>query len=59
MEKPLQSVASEQPETQASRLEALYGAFADVFRELGGGENFIRTEREQLHFRKDEMKETS
>ena len=36
-----------------SRLESLYGIAADVFRELGGGENYIRKEREELHFRKD------
>lgn len=33
-----------------SLLEALYGTQADVYRQLGGGEKFIRGEREQLHF---------
>lgn len=32
-------------------LDELYGIAADVFRELGGGENFIRTERENFDFR--------
>jgi hypothetical protein len=40
-----------------SRFEALYGKLSDVFRELGGGEDFLRNEKEQLHFRK--MSETS
>lgn len=37
-----------------SRLEALYGTLSDVFKELGGSENYIRSEREKLHFRKDD-----
>jgi hypothetical protein len=49
---PLESVGSQQPRKQ-SRLQALYGTLSDVFRELGGGENFLRDEREKLHFRKE------
>jgi len=46
--------ASEQSVRRKSRLEALYGTQADVYRQLGGGEKFIRSEREQLHFIKKE-----
>ena len=42
------------PGRKKSLLEALYGTQADVYRELGGGEKFIRSEREQLHFIKKE-----
>jgi hypothetical protein len=42
---------SKQPEAKKPRLEALYGLLADVYRELGGGEKYLRNEREQLHFR--------
>jgi hypothetical protein len=35
------------------RLIALYGIAADVFQKLGGGENFIRKERELLNFRRE------
>jgi 5-methylcytosine-specific restriction protein B len=35
------------------RLEALYGLLAGVYRELGGGERYLREEREQLQFRKE------
>ena len=43
-----------------SLLEALYGTQADVYRKLGGGEKFIRSEREQLHFiKKDDDQEIS
>jgi len=38
------------PGRKESLLEALYGTQADVYRQLGGGEKFIRSEREQLHF---------
>lgn len=31
----------------------LFGIAGDIFRELGGGENFIRKEREDLSFRYD------
>lgn len=41
---------------KGSLFDELYGAAADVFHELGGGENFIRREREQLHFVKPESK---
>lgn len=34
-------------------LMELYGIAKDIFQELGGGENFIRKEREQLDFRYD------
>jgi hypothetical protein len=34
-------------------LEALYGLLAGVYRELGGGERYLREEREQLQFRKE------
>lgn len=37
-----------------SRLDALYGTLADVYRELGGSEKFLRSEREQLNFRKED-----
>lgn len=40
-------------EEQPVRLEDLYGIAKDVFRELGGGENFIRRERENFDFRYD------
>jgi 5-methylcytosine-specific restriction protein B len=46
--------AAVQQERKKSRLEALYGTLSDVFRELGGGENFLRDEREKLHFRKED-----
>ncbi|HEY6448327.1 MAG TPA: hypothetical protein VIY53_17850 [Acidobacteriaceae bacterium] len=36
---------------QPSRLERLYGIASEVFRELGGGEKFIREERDKLNFR--------
>ena len=39
-------------EPRGSRFEALYGKLSDVFRELGGGEDFLRNEKEKLHFRK-------
>jgi len=45
---------SNQSRQRKSRLEALYGTQADVYRQLGGGEKFIRREREQLHFIKRE-----
>lgn len=38
------------------RLDDLYGVLADVFCELGGGEKFIREERELLDFRKMEIR---
>ena len=40
-------------ESRRSRFDALYGKLSDVFRELGGGENFMRNEKEELHFRKE------
>ncbi len=36
---------------ESGRLERLYGIASEVFRELGGGEKFIREEREKLTFR--------
>jgi hypothetical protein len=36
---------------QSGRLERLYGIASEIFRELGGGEKFIREEREKLNFR--------
>jgi hypothetical protein len=53
-----QEDASGQREKQTSRLETLYGIAADIFRELGSGENFLRREREQLQFRKDATEKT-
>lgn len=44
-------------ETRRSRFEALYGKLSDVFQDFGGGENFLRNEKEELHFRK--VSETS
>ena len=38
---------------QSGRLEKLYGIASDIFRELGGGEKFVREEREKLNFRKE------
>jgi 5-methylcytosine-specific restriction protein B len=38
---------------QSDRLERLYGIASEIFRELGGGEKFIREEREKLNFRYD------
>jgi len=46
--------ASDPAKPKKSLLEALYGTQADVYRQLGGGEKFIRSEREQLHFMKKE-----
>lgn len=40
-----------------SLLDGLYGIAADVFRELGGAEAFIRKEREQLHFIKPDRED--
>lgn len=42
--------------SRTSLMDELYGAASKVFRELGGGENFIRREREQLHFVEPEAK---
>jgi hypothetical protein len=36
---------------QSGLLESLYGIASEIFRELGGGEKFIREEREKLNFR--------
>ncbi|MFY9744890.1 MAG: hypothetical protein WBD98_21350 [Acidobacteriaceae bacterium] len=35
------------------RLDKLYGIASGIFRELGGGEKFVREEREKLSFRKE------
>jgi hypothetical protein len=51
--------ASDKSGPRKSRLEALYGTLAEVYRELGGSENFIHSERERLHFRKDEDEPTN
>jgi len=51
--------ASEKSGPRKSRLEALYGTLAEVYRELGGSEKFIRSEREKLHFRKDDNEHAS
>jgi hypothetical protein len=48
--------AARQPQRQWAHFEELYGIAAGVFRELGGGENYLRKERGRLHFRKDEEK---
>ena len=45
---------SDPAKPKKSLLEALYGTQADVYRQLGGGEKFLRSEREQLHFIKRE-----
>jgi hypothetical protein len=45
------------PHHRKSLLDGLYGIAADVFRELGGSENFIRKEREKLHFIKREAED--
>ena len=50
---PSDGAAATQPSEKKSRLEALYGTLSGVFQELGGGENFLRSEREKLHFRKE------
>lgn len=42
---------SRQSASRKPRLEALYGLLADVYRELGGGEKYLRNERTKLHFR--------
>lgn len=49
---PLEHADSQQ--RKQSRLQALYGTLSDVFRELGGGEDFLRAEREKLYFRKED-----
>ena len=41
------------PGGKPATLLELYGIAADIFRELGGGENFIRKERENFDFRYD------
>jgi len=46
--------SSDEIKSRSSKFDALYGILSDVYRELGGAENFIRSEREQLHFRKEE-----
>jgi len=51
---PNSEITSPQSELRGSKLDALYGILSDVYRELGGAENFIRSEREKLHFRKEE-----
>ena len=38
---------------RSGSLESLYGIASEIFRELGGGEKFIREEREKLNFRYD------
>jgi hypothetical protein len=38
---------------QPGRLDKLYGIASEIFRELGGGEKFVREEREKLNFRKE------
>ena len=53
-----QNAGGAQHGPKKSRLEELYGTLADVFHELGGGENFVRSEREKLHFRNDEGDDT-
>jgi len=45
---------SDQSGPRKSRLETLYGTQADIYRQLGGGEKFLLSEREQLHFLKTE-----
>jgi hypothetical protein len=42
-------------DAKKSLLDGIYGIAADVYRELGGGEAFIRKEREQLHFIKPNL----
>lgn len=44
------SQSQERPANDGGLVE-LYGIAADIFRELGGGEEFIREEREALTFR--------
>ncbi len=51
--------ASDVAKPKKSLLEALYGTQADVYRQLGGGEKFIRSEREQLQFIKGDDRETN
>jgi len=48
---------SVRPDHEKGLLDGLYGIAADVFRELGGSENFIRKEREQLHFIKPDIED--
>jgi hypothetical protein len=45
------------PEHKHGLLDGIYGIAADVFRQLGGSENFIRKEREQLHFIKPDIED--
>ena len=44
---------STSPAKRSGSLESLYGIASEIFRELGGGEKFIREEREKLNFRYD------
>jgi hypothetical protein len=46
---PSKGSAAQQSEGHTSRLEELYGIATGVFRELGGGENYLRKERGKLH----------
>lgn len=48
--------SSDQGGRQRPSLEALYGVLSEVFRELGGGEKFLREERQKLHFRNEARK---
>jgi len=47
------------PETKHRRFEALYGTLSTIFHEVGGGENFLRKEREKLHFRNVDEESTT
>lgn len=50
---PKENPSSEGRDRRRRNLLDLYGIAADIFRELGGGENFIRRERESLDFRSE------
>lgn len=52
----MQTSAPSSNRAKTSFFDELYGAAVDVFGELGGGEKFIRREREQLHFVEPEGK---
>jgi len=50
---PSEDRSSDTGGKKRGNLLALFGIAADVFRDLGGGENFIRKQRENFDFRYD------
>lgn len=48
---PTLETSQSRRDVRKNRLEELYGRLSEVFRELGGGETYLRQERARLHFR--------